>query len=343
VIEPRADRDITQRDKLNMPFRGVYWEWGLQSEAPLREEGFKLFPVLAPRWEVVGRDIYGRSPAMDALGDSKALQSYEYNLGNAFDYLARPPLMAHESLKNRLNNLKPGGISFYGSAMMNQGELLKTAYDMRIDPKGWQEVKQEIVGRINSALFKDLFMMLSQFEAGQMTATEVMMRQQEKMLMLGPVVERLTHELCGPLIEITFGKLLEAKLLPMPPQELQGQSLQVDYKSILVQAQQQAGLAGMDRFVTVLGEVAQLNPQALDNVDVDKLVNRYADDLDVPPDCLLASDQVAVVRQQRQAAMQRQQQQEQLQAGADAAAKLGNIPTGNGTVGGVLAKHLGVQ
>jgi len=73
--------------------------------------------------------------------------------------------------------------------------------------------------RIQSAFYADLFLMVSQ-QSQNMTATEVAERHEEKMLMLGPVLERLQNELIDPLIEITFSAMVNAGVLPPPPPPL---------------------------------------------------------------------------------------------------------------------------
>ncbi len=57
-----------------MKFREVYWERGTSTTTTLRIKGYNEFPAVAPRWDIVANDAYGRSPAMDALGDIKQLQ-----------------------------------------------------------------------------------------------------------------------------------------------------------------------------------------------------------------------------------------------------------------------------
>jgi hypothetical protein len=55
--------------------------------------------------------------------------------------------------------------------------------------------------RINASFYTDLFLMISQSEeqgGSPVTAREIAERHEEKLLMLGPVLERLHDELLGP-------------------------------------------------------------------------------------------------------------------------------------------------
>jgi hypothetical protein len=101
-------------------------------------------------------------------------------------------------------------------------------------------------------------------------------RLEEKLLMLGPVLERLHNELLDPLIRLTFNDLLEAGAIPPPPPALNGQPIRVEFVSMLAQAQRAVGTASTDRFVSNLGVVAGFKPDVLDKFDADKWVDAYA-------------------------------------------------------------------
>lgn len=68
-VYPNIDRDTSKLDSKNKPFKSVYYEVGGDNDKLLRESGFDEFPIMAPRWEVNGEDVYGSScPGMLALG-----------------------------------------------------------------------------------------------------------------------------------------------------------------------------------------------------------------------------------------------------------------------------------
>ena len=89
----------------------------------------------------------------------------------------------------------------------------------------------------NQAFNVDLFMMIANSGRGQMTATEVAERHEEKLMMLGPVLSRLNEEVLRPLIERCFDILARQGQLPPPPEELRGQKLSVEYTSMLARSQ----------------------------------------------------------------------------------------------------------
>ena len=177
--------------------------------------------------------------------------------------------------------------------------------------------------------------MISQQPAnGSMTATEVAARNEEKMLMLGPVVERLSDELLRPLIETAFQRLLAAGLLPPAPQELAGHELNIEYVSILAQAQKAVAVSGIERFVQSIGQIAQLKPGALDSLNEREAIQEIADKLGVSPQLINTNKQIALIQQQRADQQAQAQKMAMLEQGAAIAGKVGGLSTQPGTAAG---------
>jgi hypothetical protein len=326
AIEPREDRDMTLRDAKNMPFRSIYFEAGGDGDTLLRESGYARFPAVVPRWTVAGGDIYGNSPGMEALGDIKQLQHEQLRKAQGIDYMTKPPLQVPSSMKNRDVETLPGGISYVDAAGAQGG--IRTAFDVRLDLNHLLMDIQDVRERVRGAFYADLFLMLANQVDARMTATEVAERHEEKLLMLGPVLERLHNELLDPLIEMTFTRMLESGIVPPPPPELQGQNLNVELVSMLAQAQRAVATNGIDRFVGNLGQIATFKPDVLDKFDADQWADEYADMLGVSPDLIVPDERVALVRNQRAQAQAQAQQAAQMQTMADSAAKLGTVDTG---------------
>ena len=321
AIEPRA-----AGEKGGKPWRSVYLELSAREDQVLREGGFRDFPALAGRWMVYSGDVYGASPGMDALGDAKQLQHQQRRKGQAIDYKVNPPLQAPSSAKAQVDRA-PGGISFVDQ--VGPQNAIRSLFDVNLDLSHLREDIEDVRQRINSAFYADLFLMLyNRQDDPRMTATEVAERHEEKLLMIGPVLERLHDEMLGPLVETTFARAAEAGILPPPPQELQGRELQVEFVSVLAQAQRAVATNGIDRFVMSLGQVATIKPEVVDKLDADVWADKYADMLGVDPNLIVAGDKVALIRQQRAQQQQAAMQAQQAEQAAGAAAKLGSIKTG---------------
>jgi hypothetical protein len=328
AIEPRIDRDPRFKDAKNKAFSSVYFEPGREDggDTLLRESGYDRFPGLAPRWHKQAGDIYGASPGMEALGDIKQLQHEQLRKANGIDYMTKPPLQVPASMKGRDIDYLPGGVTYVDQP--GTQNAVSTLFNVSLNLEHLLIDIQDVRERIRSAFYADLFLMLATSDNTRMTATEVAERHEEKLLMLGPVLERLHNELLSPLIDETFDRMLAAGMLPPPPEELQGMELDVEFVSMLAQAQRAVGVNSVDRYVMSLGAIAQMKPDVLDKFDSDKWADAYADMLGVDPDLIVASEDVAIIRQQRAEAQAREAQMAQAQMEAETAAKLGQVKTG---------------
>jgi hypothetical protein len=326
AIEPREDRDSSKKDAKNMPFRSCYFEVGGDDGKYLREGGYKHFPVMCPRWSVVGGDIYGNSPGMEALGDIKQLQHEQLRKAQVIDYQTKPPLQVPNSMKNRDVESLPGGITFVDGG--SQG--IKTAFEVNLNLQHLLGDIQDVRDRVRGSFYADLFMMLANATDTRMTATEVAERHEEKLLMLGPVIERLHNELLDPLIDITFQHMVQAGIVPPAPPELQGMELEVEFVSMLAQAQRAIGTNSVDRFVGNLGAIAQMKPDVLDKFDSDKWADSYSDMLGVDPNLIVAGKQVAMIRDARNKAIAAKEQTAMMEQQSATAKNLAQSPTGSG-------------
>lgn len=305
VIEPRDVRGNSPLAK-DKPWASIYME-SAKSDVQdkfLREGGFDYFPALAPRWEVVGGDIYGSCPGMEALGDIKQLMHDQKTTTKAMDYQANPPVQIPIQLKNSAYGLDllPGGENFVDQNNPNGG--IRSAFDVNLRLDYMLPHIQDIRQRINGAFYADLFLMLANDTRSGTTAAEIMERHEEKMLMLGPVLERLQNEMLDPLIDIAFQQCLNAKVggrsvLPQPPPELQGMDLKVDFISTLAQAQKQVGAGALVSGLQFYGAIAQFSPQSLDKLDFDQMIDVYSDLTNQNPTVIRDDKEVQALRDSR--------------------------------------------
>ena len=325
AIEPRVDRDPSKRDPQNMAWRSTYFENGADEDKLLRDAGFKEFRALCPRWDVQTGDIYGESPGMLALGDVKQLQHEQLRKAQGIDYKVRPPLQAPTGMKNMAVDMLPGGISYVDAASPTGG--IRNAFEAQIDLSHLLMDIQDVRQRIRSAFHADIFLMMANSTDTTKTATEIAERHEEKMLMMGPIVERLHNEILDPLIEMTFSHMLQAGIVPPAPPELQGMDLNVEFVSMLAQAQRAIATNSVDRYVANLGAVAQFKPEVLDKFNADHWADAYGDMLGIDPELIVPGEQVALIRQQRAQAQQALQQTALAEQEANIAQRLGSINT----------------
>jgi len=325
LIQPRKDRDSRKLDSRNMPFESLWLEAGGSEDKLLSESGYKRFPAIVTRWETKGQDIYASNcPGMVALGDIAQLQHEQMRKAQAIDYMVKPPLQVPISLRNQDSDWLPGGIS-YVDVVGPQGAV-RTAFDVNLNIGDLKIDIDDVRTRINRAFFADLFLFLANIQGlkGQMTAREVAEIHEEKMLMLGPVVENVEGEQLAPLVDLTFDAMLEAGILPPPPPELEGQEITPEFIGLLSQAQRAVSMGGVDRIIGAVASIAAAKQDlsVWDKIDTDKVVDKAASYLAIDPELIRGDDEVKVMREQRAAAMRAQAEAEAMERTAAAAKDL---------------------
>lgn len=329
LIEPNKKRIEGFSDAQNMPFRSVYWEESQSADGVLAFRGFEEFPVIAPRWDTVTTDtIYGYGPGWNALGNVKQLQKTQLDKLLAQEKAHNPPVQKDSSVEGHAN-LLPGGVTTVSSTLPNAG--VRPAYQVNANLESFIELINSLREAINKDFFVDMFLMMVNFDKSNMTATEVAERQQEKMLMLGPVLERLQREMLDPFVERLFNILERNMLLPPPPEELQGAQLQVEYVSVLAQAQKAIGVNAISRVVGFIGGVSPIKPDAVDVLDIDEAIREVASLEGVPAKLMMQRKVVQEIRAQRAQAQQMQQQLAAAETASKAAknASLAKMDTDN--------------
>lgn len=311
AVYPNMNRETGKMNAKNKVFRSVYFEVGGDNDKVLRESGYDEFPVMAPRWEVNGEDVYGSScPGMIALGQVKALQLEQRRKAQQIDKQTNPPMIGPTSLKTQRVSLLPGDITYVDQVTGAEG--LRPAYVVNPNLGDLLGDIQDTRQLINSAYFVDLFMMLQNVNTRSMPVEAVIEMKEEKLLMLGPVLERLNDEFLDPLIDRAFSMMARKNMLPEPPEEMQGMPLRIEYISVMAQAQKAIGLSSLERFVGFVGNLANAKPEALDKLNVDQAIDNYAVMSGVSPTVVVPQEQAQQTRNDR---AQQQQQAMALQTG----------------------------
>ena len=313
AVYPRKDFNPTKKDKSNMPFESVYIEFKTGNE--LSVSGFKEFPFVVPRYLKASNEIYGRSPAMTALPDVKMLNEMSKTTIKAAQKQVDPPLLVPDDGFLLPVRTVPGGLNFYRSGTRDRIEPLNIGAN---NPLGLN-MEEQRRNSIRAVFYVNQLMMQ---DGPQMTATEVIQRNEEKMRLLGPVLGRLQSELLKPLIDRVFNILLRNNQLPPAPEFLSGQDIEIEYVSPLAKAQKSTELQSIMRAIEILGSMANVAP-VFDYVNFDNLVKHLADIVGVPQKILKSQSQVNAERQQAQQQQQEQMQMQQVQqlakAGGDIA------------------------
>lgn len=287
LIEPNLEDGKVPK---HFKYRETYWEKAHAGRnIVLAQRGFNELPGIFPRWETTANDSYGTSPAMDALPDVIQLQQETKRKAQGLDKLVNPPIVADVQLQHRPTALMPGGIT-YIAGQNNVGA--KALY--QITPP-IQEMSQDIAQvqeRIRETMHNNLFNMISQIDTVR-SATEIDARREEKLVLLGSVLERFENEALDPAINRIFSIMLRKNMLPEPPKGFENMEMQIQYVSILSTAQSAVAVAPMERWVQLIGQVAGVVPSALNIPNWDELLRNYGTAIGVPAKNMRTKEEVA--------------------------------------------------
>lgn len=281
LIEPNVE------DARHIPggaaFREFYWEVHNNPEKRiLRRAIYHEKPGTFPRWETFGSEPYGLSPAMDALGDIIQLQQETLRKARIIDKIEDPPTIWDAAMRNRPTSTLPGGRNFAPGASTVGGKPVYTPQA----PLGELTLDiQQIQQRIAETFYADLFRMISQLDTVR-SATEIDARREEKLILMGAVLERLENEALDPIIMRVAGIMERKGLLPEMPPEFADVDIEVQYVSVLSDAQRAVGTGAIERAFQVIGNLGSVAPEVLQVPDWREAIREYFERLNVPASVL---------------------------------------------------------
>ena len=352
AVFPNKDRkfgSILSKDK---PIASVY----LQDKGPLkdptnmviRQSGYDVNPYAVWRLRKNSDEIYGYSPAADAMVNVKKDQQMSKTLLKAAQMAVEPALNVPEHMRGN-TRITPSGQNYYERG----GDIIQPIhtginYPIAIDRE------EKIQRAIEDAYRVDFFLVLARAER-EMTATEIMERQAEKSVLLGPQVDRLEQEGLSKVFSIVSDIADKGGRLPEPPQILidlieeakeSGKkyiTIEPQYTGPLAQAQKQ--LFNMRPVKNFLNEMAQasvvVGTEILDGINPDRLRNKIVDSTNAPIDILRTPGEIKEVRDKRQADLEQQKMQQMMQGAAESYGKATSAPE-DGSLAGQAMEGLGV-
>lgn len=316
-------------------WRETYWVFGSSSEKPLSIRGFVEQPFTAGRWMTQSNDAYGRSVGMDVLPDIIQLQVETLALAQGIDKMVNPPLVADIQLKNQPSSSIGGHVTYVNN--LGPGTGMRSIYNTNPQVQEMAAQLKEIQERIRKGFFNDIILLLSSNPGDRRTAYEVAALAQERLQVLGPVIENIITESLKPKLKRVFGIMQRRNLLPPVPKSMQDVPVDIEFISMLALAQKASATSGLERLVALIGNMVAVFPEVKDNLDPDIYLSTMNDLLDNPQSILRSQEAVDQLRQQAKEAMERAQQQqtmsqgvEDVHTGAQAAQVLSNTSVGAG-------------
>ena len=302
VVRPRSIYDENKLDKKNMPYQSVYFEYG--SGHIINIGGFKEMPYVVPRYLKSSTEIYGRSPAMNALPDVKVLNKMVETALKAAAKQVDPPLLVPDDSMLSPIRMSAGSLNYYRSGSRDRIEPLNIGQQTSVTLNQENQRREAIAKTFH---IDQLLVTANR----TMTATEVLQRNEEKMRILGPVLGRLQSELLQPLILRVFNIMLRNKLFLQAPEVLANQEIDIEYVSPMALAQKGQELQSLMRGLELFGQIGQIAP-VQDYIDEEGLIKQIIRITGLPARMIKSDKEVQMIREQR--AAQQQQQMQMMQA-----------------------------
>jgi hypothetical protein len=331
AIYPREDAGIG-RMRLPAPKKPIGSVWvSVADQVVMREGGFDEWPVPVPRWTKSSGETYGRGPGTVALPHIKTLnKAVELKL-KMWAKKVDPPVTARDEGVLGQMQLWNGGITY-----VRDNEAIKVL-DLAGDVNGVDLMEEKMRAEIRRMFFSD---QLQLQEGPQMTAYEVQVRYELMQRVLGPTMGRVKTELLDPTLERIWWIRLRASG-PNSPYRLveqwtreHGVPLDIEYEGPLAKAQRLQDSISMQRFWQIVLPITQVQPDIMDKVDLDKMLDIHAVSVGVPPEIIRTAEAAETIRAARRQAQEEQAQQEQLVSAAKAAKDVAPLLAAQSQLGG---------
>lgn len=338
VVRPRADRDPGRPDFRSMKLESLHIS--LEDKMVVREGGYSEMPYMYSRFTVNPYEMHGRSPAMLVLPGGKMLQAMKRTHLRVGEKVADPPLLTHDDGvtgqgMEEVRTLISGEINYNAMTADGKPLIAPLITGGRLDIS--HEMMEAERAFINEAFYVTLFQIL--VDQPNMTATEALLRAQEKGQFLAPTVGRQQSEMLGPMIERELNSAIRQGLLPPLPGvllEAQGE-YEIVYESPATRFQRSEELVGIQRTIEIMLPFAQFDPGIMRIFKPEEIAQVAAEVNGAPSKTLRTVEEYLALRakEERQAEVLQLLEAAQMGAGAAKDASAAGLPVAEAAEGGV--------
>lgn len=235
-------------------------------------------------------DPYGFSPCMSVLPSIKALNSLQFNFLKQTDLAGQPTLLTNSDIIDATKvaangTVIEGGIDDEGNPMV---QALRTYGEM---PALDYQV-QQLQEKIRQALFVNYLASFSPTQSR--SATDAMIKANEKANLVAPAGDRIARELLLPLIEAELTIYGDMNMLPAMPAEIKdfATSFDIVLDSPLLKGQRMDSANSAVTLVQYISQFAAIDPNAANSVNSDRLIRYLQDVMNVPVSVMNTPDEV---------------------------------------------------
>lgn len=321
-ICPNYDRKTYKRmgetAYLDGPFKSCHVI--TDGEKVVKEKDFQSFPVACFNWGRDDGDDYGTSPVIELLTEVREINAVRKSTLRAIQGVTDPALALGGKL-DWLPPLDPG--ARIPGAIDDNGRLMAQPVLTGARPDYAFQYIEQSRNTIQEGLYVNLFQTLVS-KPGQQTATEALIRQEEKGALLGPAGSSIQGGLAMQTdreLSILEGKgLYEPDSRFVPPASLSEKSIRVQFTSPLDILRKAGEAKAVVEVWSFAGQMSQLKPEIMDNLDPDESLRVFHSAGRAPQSILKRKEEVDADRDQKAKAAKAQMGMAAAQAGAQVAA-----------------------
>lgn len=324
-IAQRSVRDVAKEDKKNLPIEACWVD--VKAKSVVEESGYNEFPAMCHRFDKRPFLPWGFSPAMKSLPFARILNTVAKTNLRAMMKQTDPPIALPDNAFISPFNMNPRAINYYKKDSIVEGKGI-FPFGNYGDPNAGIETLRFYQDQVKALMYNDVFLAFNNITK-EMNNPEIMERINEKMTMLGPAVGRYLSEVLNPIVQRTIGILARKGRLPDLPDEFVGNpEYEIDFVGSLAQAQRRSELNTLVTGLTMVGNMAALNPEVLDKVNPDRVVDEVWAITGAPVRTLRDDAEIKQIREQRAVQVSQQQQLATMEQGARAAKDAGAAAAG---------------
>lgn len=347
AIYPRKQGEWSEEATIPSKFMYASVFWEEETNQLLSEGGYREQPFMFARYsKFSGAEPWGRGPAHVALPHIRLLHAQEDSKDGAIQSQCEPAYAVDSGMYKGGINTDSGATNFYeANSVTGERNYGIYAISSGADVSAVHMTTKERAGEIRSIFFNDQLQMVG---GPNMTAYEVALRDSKKMMLLLPMWGRLATEFLPIFVNRMNGILERRGDIPEAPDVLhslieQGEvsRLKVAYVSPITMAQKASEAQTFQRALEYIKPMVEMNPQVMDNFDLDEAVRDSQELFGYPAKYLVDAKERDAVRKQRQ---DMAAQARDLQAGkemADTAKTVGEAVTNADSIAGAVEQMQG--
>lgn len=323
AVFPNEDRQFNKLTSTNKRFKSVYVQVKARPTDKgdglvVSESGFDINPYAVWRFRKNSDEIYGYSPAADAIVEVYGLNQLGKTMLKAAHMSVDSALNVPEHMRGNVR-MEPHGYNYYEKG----GDIIKPVHTGINYPIGID--REERLRDLIEDKYRVQFFLTLQRAEREMTATEIMERQSEKAVLMGPQVDRLVDEGLSKKFDVVSFLADRAGRLPEPPPILQdlGGRINIRFVGPLAQAQRRIfRMQPIKNGLIELSQAAVLFPNIVDIVNEQVLAEEILDSSDFPQKIMRSQAEVEEIKRQREQEQAQAKALETASAMADAVPKL---------------------